>query len=433
MGYRDGRRTRGTAARVLTVLAVAVTMGACGALDRLLSVDVPEYVDDGDMNRPEVAHLLVSGTIADFENALGTYILHGGILGNELRDATNTQARYSLDRRDIDDTDPYGRNSATTNPPGLYVPLSTAIWTANNALNLLQGWTDAQVAKRADLIAQSAAFAGYSTLLMGEGFCTAVVEESGPERTKTEVFQRADARFTEAITAANTAGNADIRNMALIGRARTRLNLGNREGAAADARAALSHSPQYEKFATASSEATRRYNKVGNEFSLRRITVDPTYRGLTVGGAVDPRVRVIDTGRNGIDATVRVFIAAKFGEALDPVMRNLPIPIATWREAHLIIAEAEGGQEAVNRINVLRNHWNLPLYEGGTAEQIRQQVIQERARELFLEGQHLNDLQRFDIPSTPATGTAYRRGGFYGDVRCFPLPALEKNNNPNFR
>jgi hypothetical protein len=61
------------------------------------------------------------------------------------------------------------------------------------------------------------------------------------------------------------------------------------------------------------------------------------------------------------------------------------------------------------------------------------QVIEERIRELYLEGHHIYDLRRFDIPNTPPPGTNYRQGGVYGSARCFPLPALEKDNNPNFR
>jgi starch-binding outer membrane protein, SusD/RagB family len=128
-----------------------------------------------------------------------------------------------------------------------------------------------------------------------------------------------------------------------------------------------------------------------------------------------------------------VWVVSKYGATRSAEHRNRPIPIATWREAHLIIAEAEGGQEAVNRINILRRHHNLPEYAGGTAAEIQQQVIEERQRELFLEGHHLGDLRRFNIPNTPAAGSAYHNGGIYGSVRCFALPAVEKNNNPNFR
>lgn len=420
-------------ARVVPALTLAAALGACNLLDDALDVEAPHLIDAGDMSHPQNANLLVTGAIADFECALGAYIVNSALLGNELRDASVTAARFSLDQRTIDDTSPYGVNSCAGNPPGIYTPIATAIWTANNALNKLKEWTDAEVQNRTDLIAQAAAYSGYSHILMGEGFCSAVIEENGPEVTSQQVFQVAVARFDEAIAAAQSAGNTDIQNLALLGRARARLNLGDHAGAASDARAVLAAAPQYTMVATTSNASSRRWNRVGDEFFGGRITVDPSYFDLTVDGTPDPRVRVIDTNTNGHDGATRVFIVAKYGESRAAGMRELPVPVATWREAHLIIAEAEGGQEAVNRINILRDHWGLPHFAGGTAEEIRAQIIEERKRELYLEGHHLYDLRRFDIPNTPAPGTAYRQGGVYGSARCFPLPLVEKTNNPSLR
>jgi len=140
-----------------------------------------------------------------------------------------------------------------------------------------------------DLLAQAAAYSGYSHVLMGEGFCSAVIEENGPEVTPQQVFQVAVERFTEAIEAARAAGNEDMEHLALIGRARARLNLGDLAGAAADARALLASDPRYTKVATASSTDARRYNRVGDEFYGGRITVDPSYFDLTVDGVPDPQ------------------------------------------------------------------------------------------------------------------------------------------------
>ena len=420
-------------ARTLPALALAAALGACGVLDEALEVEAPHLIDAGDMDHPQNANLLVTGAIADFECALGAYIVNSGLLGNELRDASVTAARFSLDQRTIDDTSPYGVNSCTGNPPGIYTPLSIAIWTSNNALKKLKEWTDEQVPNRTSLIAQAAAYSGYSHILMGEGFCSAVIEENGPEVTPQQVFQAAVARFDEAIAAAQAAGNTDMYNLALIGRARARLNLGDLAGAAQDARALLASNPQYTKVATTSISDARRYNRIGDEFFGGRITVDPSYYDLTVDGVPDPRVRVINTETNGHDGATKVHIVAKYGETRSASMREVPVPVASWREAHLIIAEAEGGQEAVNRINILRDHWGLPRFAGGTDAEIRAQIIEERKRELYLEGHHLNDLRRFDIPNTPPPGTAYRQGGVYGSARCFPLPLVEKSNNPTLR
>jgi len=419
-----------TRERMILPLGVALLVATAGC-DGLLSVDAPGVVDAGDLENPEVAELLVTGTISDFDCALGAYIVNGGLLGNELQDASVTASRFPLDARIITDTSPYGVNGCTGNPPGIYRPLSTARWSADNALRSLEGWTDSQVPNRTRLMGQAAAYSGFSHLLMGEGFCSVVIEENGPEVQPEAAFAAAIDRFTRAVESARAVGDRDTEAMALLGRARTHLNLGNGGPAAADARAALTLDSGFEITATASTAAARRWNRVGDEFFGGRITVAPLFRDLSVEGAPDTRVEVIDTETVGQDSETPVWMVTKFGAGRTASLRENPLPIATWREAHLIIAEVEGGEEAVSRINLLRAHHGLPEFAGGTAAEVAEQVRVERARELYLEGHHLNDMRRFDLPQVPAAGTEYRQGGLYGSVRCFPLPEVERNANPN--
>ncbi|CAN5745324.1 hypothetical protein BH23GEM3_BH23GEM3_04950 [soil metagenome] len=419
-----------TLTRKLGVLVLAASLGACDALDTALRVEAPGIVDAEEMANPEHAQLLVTGAIADFECALGAYIVNGALLGNELRDASVTAARFSLDARNIDDASPYGGNSCTGNPPGVYVPIATAIWSSNNALQRLEGWTDAQVQNRTRLIGQAAAHSGYSLTLMGEGFCSAVITELGPEVQPAQIFEVAEQRFNRAIEAATAANDTETLNTAFMGRARIRLNRGNTAGAATDARAVLASNSTFQRMATASVAESRRWNRIGQEFFAGNVTVAPAYRNLVVDGEVDPRTRVVLAG-DGHNRSDTVWLAAKIGTVRSADLRTGSVPVATWREAHLIIAEAEGGQEAVNRINILRQHHGLPLFQSADSDAIRRQVIEERQRELFLEGHHLNDLRRFNLPQLPAPGTNYRQGGVYGDVNCFPLPAVERVTNPN--
>ena len=59
-------------------------------------------------------------------------------------------------------------------------------------------------------------------------------------------------------------------------------------------------------------------------------------------------------------------------------------------------------------------------------------IVEDRRRELFLEGHRLGDMRRLSIPLNPASGTAYPGGGgLYGTQTCFPLPDVERVNNPN--
>lgn len=422
---------RRAAVRICGLLAVTAAVAGCEVFDRLLQVEAPGFVDAGEVEVPENANLLVTGAIADFECALGAYIVNSGLLGNELHDASVTAARFSLDARTIEPSSPYGTNSCAENPPGIYSPLATAIWSSNNAIEHLETWTDGEVANRTALLGQAAAHSGYAHTLMGEGFCSSVIEPLGPEVTPTQIFTVAEARFDRSIAAAQAAGDDNTLNLATLGRARVRLNLGNMAGASADARAVLERDPTFAHHATASTAEARRNNRIATEFNLGRSTVAPMFRDLTVDGEPDPRVEVINTETTGHDGTTIMWLATKYGAARTTANYSLPIPVATWREAHLIIAEAEGGQTAVDHINILRAHHDLPTYAGGTEGEIQEQVIEERSRELYLEGHHLNDLRRFDLPQVPAPGEDYRQGGVYGDARCFPLPAVERAANPN--
>jgi hypothetical protein len=59
---------------------------------------------------------------------------------------------------------------------------------------------------------------------------------------------------------------------------------------------------------------------------------------------------------------------------------------------------------------------------------IQAQVVEERRRALWLEGQRMNDMLRLHLPF--ASGTA-PNGHKYGTQTCFPLPLIERIGNPN--
>lgn len=115
---------------------------------------------------------------------------------------------------------------------------------------------------------------------------------------------------------------------------------------------------------------------------------------------------------------------------------DTPIPIARWEEAQLILAEADVAAGnvagAVDIINMLHARAGIPAYGGGTADQVMTQIVDERRRELFLEGQRLGDIIHYGLPLFPAPGTPFPGvGGVFGTQVCFPLPAVERLNNPN--
>jgi hypothetical protein len=208
-----------------------------------------------------------------------------------------------------------------------------------------------------------------------------------------------------------------------VGRARARLNQNKRAEAAADAALVPNNFVFNARTTAASGRAENRVFRLNNTSGT--VSVDSSFRNLTVGGVPDTRVPVADAGRGGSLPTVRLWVQNKYGSLA------ASIPIATWREALLIRAEVAGGQEAVGYINQLRGRLTLPQFQSTDNNAIAAQVREERRRELFLEGHRLYDTIRFNIPPYPAVGAVFPNGGgTYGSNKCLPLPDIERLNNP---
>jgi len=412
----------GPRARRARAAAMALAAGGLAACGTLLEVEAPSRILEQTLLQPSNASVLVAGAVADFECALGNFILTGGTLADEFADAQANAATWDIDRRtNFPATALYATGGC--GGFGVYTPLSIARFQADQALRLLEKWTDAEVPGRAALQAQAAAFAGYSYLLMGEMFCSCAFD-LGAELQPAAVFALAEERFSRVISAAGAP--ADLRNLALVGRARARLNQGKRTEAAADAALVPAGFVYTAKNTAAAGRAENRIFRFNNTNGT--VTVDSQFRAQTLGGAADPRVNVTDAGRGGSLPTVRLFVQNKYRSLNDP------IPMATWREAALIRAEVAGGATAVQLINQLRTAANLPAYAGTVEAEIQAQVREERRRELFLEGHRLYDTIRFNLPLVPAAGAPFPNGGgTYGNNKCLPLPDVERLNNPSMR
>ncbi len=411
------------------IIAAVAMLAACGnPLDVVTTSRIPAE----NIETPANAQLLIDGAIADFECAFASYVVQSATVGEEFIYAQQTADRTPADARRTTENDPRYATFACTGL-GIYGPLQTARNSAETVLGYLKGWTDEEVpVGRTNLIAIAAAYAGYSYVLLGEGFCTMAVSkinpdrsiEYGPEIQRSAVFELAIARFTEAIAAAQTAGNLDIQRMALLGRARAKLNLGDYAGAKADAQQIPAG---YVKNATYSEAIGRRTNLVWSDNSItsRASSIGAPYRTMTG----DPRVPVVATTFVTAATGVTHFYQTKYANG------SAPIPLATYEEAQLIIAEAEirAGNlaAALPILNASRTRGNQGAFTGTTAAEYLAELVDQRRRELFLESHHLGDIIRYAIPLTPVTGAPYHfGGGGYGTQTCFPLPAAEKQNNP---
>ena len=426
-GAAGNARARGTLA--LAVAAAAVLVVACSTSD-LLTVQVPNSVNANIFDNPAYAVLMVNSVIGDYECAFGGFVTAEGIATDELQDASLTAANWQLDRRDDGFTSGSYGTVGCTSTEGLYTPLSTARWEADQAINRLSGWTVTQVPTITTLTAEANLYAGFSYANLGVSMCQAAFDK-GPLVGQLQMFALAEARFTAAVAAAKTVGLTNVLNAAYVGRARVRLFQHNASGAIADAQLV----PAGFVF-NAGMDATnpRRFSHVYTAISTNgSATVEASTRVLTTENAqVDPRSATTKLTTKPGDGVSLIYIPNKYNAASLTAGEAIPMPIARYEEAQLILAEAQGGAAAVTIINTMRAAVSLLPYIGPTdAASITNLIIGERQRVLFVEGFRAFDIERFGLALTPPADSAYREGGVYGHTVCLPIPDLEVQNNPN--
>jgi hypothetical protein len=377
------------------VLVVAA-LAACN-----LDVTTPSRLQASDLDNPGSAQTLVDGAAADFQCAYGDYVVVSGMISGELSDASQTASRWSYDRRVIDPSESqYSQSSCAS--LGVYTPLQTARFSNATTLTKLQGWSDEQVPNRQKLIAQTAAYAGYTILMLGEGFCQSPAEANGPALDQPALFAKAEELFSTAITAAQAAGagGTQLLDLAYVGRARARLNQGKKTEAAADA--ALVPAEFVYTLATFST-ASRLENRVFSENNQ--------------GGQVN-----IGESYQKSDSFPVALVAGRLDGRLNPLWAQQKY--TTLDEDYVLASGAEAKlfrDEAVGTLTA-------------------RLAVSARRKDLFLQGTRLYDIQRFGtvdpslVPLVPASGANYPRGGKYGDLAgkmCMPLPDIERLNNPN--
>ena len=414
----------------VTLLAVVTTAGCEGLLD----VDIPGRVPATALDNPLLANTLVLGAQADFECGWSEYILAESLFTDEyivassIVSVTMTDARSGQYQGQGGGSCTTARNRRSTSP---YRPVQLARYQAEDNYTRITGFEG--IANKEAHLARLALYAGYSYVLLGEGYCdltTAV--DGGVRRSKVSLWQAAEAWFAKSIGHAQSAGLTDVRLAATLGRARARLDLGGSKLAEAvtDAQA-IPENFTYNVIRDAT--VPSRDNIIYQQSGLNpHHAVDPLFRGLTISaqgnatqndGVADPRVPVRDGGHFAEDGFTPMWYQMKYTKLTDP------FPLATWREAQLIIAEIQQGQAAVAIINKLRDKWGLPHFASIDPVAIKNAVIEEKRRETFSEGHRISEMQRHDLPWQQGVN---HRGLTYGTFECFPEFFSERDNTPNF-
>ncbi len=423
-GARKPNRSRLSAVGIVLLLATANT-----ACEDLLQVDLPTKVAAENLDNPSVAEVLVNSAIGEFECAFSQFVAASGQLTDELRHSSGWLVMTEWDHRKIGQD----RDVALCNGNfgyGVFTPMQKARVSAESSRMRIEGWDDADVSGRNEKIATVAAYGALSRAILAEAFCEMTIDV-GPIMSKSEMLQSAEAALGEAMSLAQGAGRGDLAEAARIRRAGVRLTMGDNSGAMSDA-AAVSDGFRYD--ANYSAADRYRYNRIYHHNHVDGFISpefndengQPTVDGenLGFGGVVDPRVESTLSGIGQDGSPLRLI--HKY-----PAWTS-PIAIANSAEAKLIIAEVELGQTAVDIINGFHAAAGLPPYEPASVDdgaEVMKHVLQERSRELFLEGRRLTDFLRHDLPF--ASGTHPYDGNTYGTTSCMQIPRRERDSNPN--
>lgn len=408
--------------RMVLVLALTGT----SACNTLLGVDNPGRVTADALTDPALAPILQAAALQSAQCAFNNFAATNGMLAGEYHSANGFVNNHPWEWRgviEIQNEPGSCVGSRTATNMGYYTPIQQARFQLEDQFTRLSGFTDQQVSGRQRMLAEALLYAGYMYTLLAETMCQVVVD-GGPVKTAMEIWTLAEKRFTDGMAIATTINDASLLNMGRVGRARTRLDMGNLTGAAADAALVPAGYSRVAEFSEVTPSRENRFFNltIRNDF----LSVAPAYQGLTVNGVADPRVRLVNMNRRGPDNVTPMFQQTKYtGSGAAPQV------IASYAEAQLILAEASTGQAALDAINRVRALSSIaPLTAIPAGETPRTVIIEERRRQLFSEGHRYVDMLRFKLPFQTGVN---RKGQSYSTLTCLPLPFVETRNNPNLK
>jgi hypothetical protein len=310
-----------------------------------------------------------------------------------------------------------------------WAPLQTVIGTNDQVVSVLKGTPTFNTDIAA---ARSSLWAGVAIELLGEVFCQGVLHV-GPALTPAQMLDSAIVRLQQAVTIASGITGAEatkIVNTARVFLARAYLQKGDNANALTTANLV----PATFVATTVHVDDPQARGRLSNgvfvtSSGTTQIVAGP-YRALS-----DPRVTFVDAGINAQDGRNRLFRQTKYAGF------TAPIRIASGLEARYIAAEAQlknGGNTApaLTLIAERRTAGNQPAFTGTTTAAVLAELMDQRARDFWLEAKHYGDVLRNPTAAAlvPAAGSVFYKAeyGNFLPVACLPIPFAEKANNPNF-
>ena len=431
--------------RTATVLplAGALLVGACSR-DQLLDVQTPDIITPDQAQSVAGAQTFRVAAIGNFARFIGGdqgggsplgLNLTGGMLGDEIFSARN--GTEHMDNRNI---------NPNTFPIDTWTQVGNTYTRLVRAINLLTKFPPASGLNTQ--LAELHAMEGFVFAITAESYCSGVPFWDGNEdglKTVTlstaEMYTRALAEFDAALQLTGTTPSA-IRNLALVGKARTLVDQGQYAAAAAitpEVPTNFNYNAQFSKLTTGIVNAIYDWMLSTKNFGASNREGG---NGLDYVSSADPRIKVDPTTGRGQDGTPT------------PGMNHYPatdspVAVATGIEARLIEAEAQlaaGSANWIVTLNALRASTQsygpvttpvmTPLVDPVTPSARVDMLFRERAFWMYLTAHRLGDMRRLirqygrSAETVFPTGN-YFKGGTYGtDVTL--VPSQTETNNPDW-
>jgi hypothetical protein len=406
------------------VLRAATLSGALALAGCNMDVKNPGIVDASTFDPTNDASTLSLSAQTNLYRAIGTLIPFSAFHSQE--------AWVGVVRPETNDIGRRVASAVTSDVnSSIWAPLQRAI-----ATNELATQTLAPGAGAASDINLARAYmnAGFGLEYLAEHFCQGTFLV-GPPLTPAQVSDTAIDRFTKAITigaAAATAGVAEgtkVVNASNAGLARAALQ--RKDYARAATAAALVPAAFVYNVITIDDASNRGLGNQTYSYDLGgpSVVTPDAYRALN-----DPRVPWRDAGIKAQDSQLQYYQQRKY------IGYATPIRITSGLEASYIAAEAKlqtgDANVATSLIAARRTANGQPAFTGTGNPAILAELMDQRAREFWLEGKHMGDWIRNPTatPYIPASGTAFYKPamGVYGNATCLQVPTAEVVANPNF-
>ncbi|HSY80205.1 MAG TPA: RagB/SusD family nutrient uptake outer membrane protein [Gemmatimonadaceae bacterium] len=410
---------------IATTALASLALTACK-----LEVTNPSVVDASKFNPSSDGTTLALSAQTNFYVAFQSVMFNGGLIADEIwtgaiRLQTNNIASRNFVGTDDIDVD-------------FFAPMSLAVVSNISAAEVLKKGSAAASDPNLALASMNA---GYSLLIMAETMCQSDIR-SGPALSDTQLLDSAVGRFQTAVTVGTGAGTRNIVNTANVGLARAYLQLGS--NALAATTAALVDTGFTAYVITSANPATLTSTTTNSLVGLANLEYVTKNLGQALAPAIydtlnDPRVPVAQSSIPPSNAALQppFFVDAKYNSYSDPIRLASSLE-ATFISAEALLHQGNTGP-ALTLIAAERLKGNQPIYSGGTDQtSVLTELLNQRAREFWMEAKKLGDLRR--NPTVPLAGvvtdsvgaTFYGAGkATFGSTLCVPIPPEEVDANPN--